>query len=176
MVTPPPAQGPTADMQRAVEQTSKVRALPQLPADTHDHVNALANAQDEGELVGRTVTMLIYFSEFEDWRDFTEQVLTFVRNGNKKGTLEYLKAFFDGLAAIHMIDPTLGERIRRAVGDHFEDIQAQLQDLPLGGDEITADDLLAGEDDDGPGEDDDDPGDPDDDPGEGDGGDEGDGE
>ncbi len=184
VVTPPPQpQVPlqsvpqpqqTHATQQVAERAPAARQLPQVPANTYEHINALAAAKDEGELVGKTVTLLIYFSEFEDWRPFTEQVLSFARDGNKQGTLEYLHAFFSGLAGIHMIDASLGAKILGAVGAHFEVLQAQLGDFSLEGDgQVTADDLLAGEEgDDDPGEDpgegDDDPGEDDGDPGEGD--------
>jgi hypothetical protein len=143
----PPNQQPqltTHQVQQAAERTiARTGKLPQLPANTHEHINSLATAKDEGELVGRTVQMLIYFAEFDDWRDFTEQLLGAVRNGNKGMAIEYLSAFFEGLAAIHLIDPTLAKTTVKAVHDHFGDIKAHLAELPLDGDEvITGEDLI----------------------------------
>jgi hypothetical protein len=168
-----PAVAPVPqEAQRAAEEQATERKLPQLPANTYEHVNALAEAKDEAELVSRTVTMLIYFSEFADWRGFTEQLLGFVRDGNKEGTLEYLSAFFEGLVAIHLIDPVLSKRVIAGVGSHFAVIRSQLGDFPLEGDDtITGDDLLGDEGDDDLGEGDDDLGEGDDDPGEDTGGD-----
>jgi hypothetical protein len=54
-----------------------------------------------------------------------------------------LSAFFEGLAAIHLIDPTLAKTTVKAVHDHFGDIKAHLAELPLDGDEvITGEDLI----------------------------------
>jgi hypothetical protein len=126
---------------RTIARTGR---LPQLPSDTHEHVNGLATAEDEGQLVGRTVQLLIYFAEFEDWRPFSEQLLGFVRDGNKSGALEYLTAFFDGLSAIHLIDPTLAQKVVRTVGKHFDVVVKQMSDFGLSKDEeITSDSLMA---------------------------------
>lgn len=140
-----PAAGQTSEeVQRAAERTiARTGKLPQLPANTHEHINQIATAKDEGELVGRTVQMLIYFAEFEDWRGFTESILGFVRDGNKGETAKYLTAFFEGLAAIHLIDPTLGKSVVQAMMTNFDVIQTQLKELPLQGDaEVTGDGLL----------------------------------
>jgi hypothetical protein len=144
-------QVPNEAVQRAAEQQiARSRKLPELPANTYEHVSNLANAQDEGALVGATVTMLIYFAEFEDWRPFSETVLGLAREGNKQGTLEYLTAFFDGLSEIHMIDPTLSKKILAAIDAHFEVLKTQLSDLGLARDELlTGDDLLGDEEGDG---------------------------
>jgi hypothetical protein len=140
-----PPGGPTpAQVQEAADRTvARMGRLPQLPSLTSDHINELANAADDGELVGKTVAMLIYFAEFEDWRPFSEQLLGFVRDGNKRATHEYLTAFFDGLAQIHLIEPTLAKKVTRSLIEHFDVVQAQMTDLPLEGDEeVTGDDLL----------------------------------
>lgn len=154
MPAPPPAgtptavqpQVPNAAAQRAAElEIARTRKLPELPANTYEHINNLASAGDEGALVGATVTMLIYFAEFEDWRQFSETVLGLARDGNKQGTLEYLTAFFDGLAEIHMIDPTLSKKILAAIAAHFGVLKSQLSDIGLASDELlTGEDLIAG--------------------------------
>lgn len=142
-----PVAPPTETQQRAADQEiARTRKLPELPANTYEHVNNLANAPDEGALVGATVTMLIYFAEFEDWRQFSEMTLGLARDGNKAGTLEYLKAFFEGLAEIHMIDPTLSKKILGSIDAHFEVLQAQLSDIGLEGDgDVTGESLLSDE-------------------------------
>lgn len=152
-VEPAAPQGATPDqVQQAVDNTvARTGKLPQLPDLTAEHINRLANAADEGDLVGKTISMLIYFAEYEDWRGFSEQLLGFLRDGNKRGTAQYLTAFFDGLAQIHLIDPTLAKRVVKALMDHFETVQAQMTDVPLESDgEITGDDLLATDGDDDP--------------------------
>lgn len=143
--------GPTAaDVQAAaesyVQRTGK--PLPELPALTMEHIQNLATAADEGELVGKTVAMLIYFAEFDDWRAFSEQLLTFVRNGNKGATREYVTAFFDGLAEIHMIEPSLAKQVVTSLITHFDAVKQQLLEFSAGSDgEITGEDLMAAQED-----------------------------
>ena len=142
---PPIQAAPTTEeVQQAAERTiARTGRLPQLPANTHEHINNIAASKDDGELVGRTIQMLIYFAEFEDWRGFTEQLLGFVRDGNKSEAAKFLTAFFDGMAAIHLIDPTLGRKAVRAVMENFDTIRGQMKDFPLQTDEkITGDVLL----------------------------------
>lgn len=197
MITPPPTTpsplesvgGPpvpiavpspiTDDQQRRAEAAAQQRQLPQLPSDTHTHINHIAAAQDDAERVERTVRLLIYFSEFSEWRVFVEQLLGYIRDGNREGTMQYLGAFMEGFATIHLVDPTLGKEILRTMDEHFGTLQDQLRDFELAGDRmVTGEDLLqppegvvvpidgAREDADDPGENDDDPGEEDDDPGE----------
>jgi hypothetical protein len=150
---PVPATGPAPSVpseatQRAAEQQlAQSRKFPELPANTYEHVQNLANASDEAELVGKTIAMLIYFAEFEAWRQFSETVLGLARDGNQAGCMEYLEAFFSGMAEIHMIDPALAQKTLAALRDNFEVVQEQLTDLGLEEDELlTGDDLLAGAD------------------------------
>jgi hypothetical protein len=143
-----PSFNPAAQQQRA-EKMAAARGIPQLPANTHEHINRLVMAKDDPDLVQKTVEMFIYFAEFEDWREFMEQLLGFIRNGNKGGALQYLGAFFEGLAAINMVDTQLGRRIVKLIDTHFDAIRGQMSDIHLDGDnEVTADDLLSGEGDD----------------------------
>jgi hypothetical protein len=132
------------EVQEAAEKTiARTGQLPQLPANTHEHINNIAASKDDGELVGKTVQMLIYFAEFEDWRGFTEQILGFVRDGNRAETKKYLSAFFEGLAAIHLIDPVLGQKIVRIMLENFDVIQQQMAEFTAKADEqITGEALL----------------------------------
>jgi hypothetical protein len=141
-----PSQASLEEVQKAAEQViERTGTIPQLPANTHDHLNGLMQAKDDAELVEKTVVMFIYFGEFPDWRGFFEQILGNVREGNKKESLEYVSAFFEGLAQIGLIDPALGNRVISALSEHFVTLQKQLSDLLLSADtEVTADALLAG--------------------------------
>jgi len=150
VVGPYGAVGPSAEQvqQAAAAVVQRTGKVPELPTLTQDHVQALDNAADEGELVGRTVAMLIHFAEFEDWRPFSEQFLGYVRDGNKRASLQYLKAFFGGLAELHVIDPGLAERAVDALMRHFDAVRDQLTEIELDGDgEVTGDDLMAPPDD-----------------------------
>lgn len=146
LVPPVPTEAPdliTDDQQRVAEAMARQRQLPQLPSDTHTHINNIAIAEDDAERVERTVRMLIYFSEFDEWRVFMEQILGFIREGERKDAMKYLGSFFEGLATIHLVDHTLGKEILRTMEEHFEALQTNLHDFELDGDRlITGDDLL----------------------------------
>jgi hypothetical protein len=141
---PPPQRVPSEEVQRAAERVAaRSGKLPVLPANTYEHISNLANAADEADLVGKTITMLLYFAEFADWRQFSETVLGLARAGNKAATLEYLTAFFGGLAEIHMIDANLAKKVLAALDKHFDAVKAQLDDLELDKDKhVTGGDLL----------------------------------
>ena len=133
----------TADQQRAAESAAEQRNLPPLPADTYTHINNIAFSADDAERVERTVRMLIYFSEFENWRVFIEQILGYIREGVRGGAMRYLEAFFEGFSDIHLVTPALGKKILHTMDEHFEALQTNLRDFELESDRvITGDDLL----------------------------------
>ncbi len=118
--------------------------IPPLPALTHEHCERIAQSKDEAELVERTVALLVYFAENEQWQSFSEQLLGLVRGGHKRETVQYLKTFFDALTQIGMITAELNTRILKAAIGNLDTLQAQLTDFPLpGDDEITGDTLMA---------------------------------
>ncbi len=147
-VPPAPATSPspiTGEQLRQAEVAAQQRQspLPQLPSDTHTHLNKIAAAEDDAQRVERTVRMLIYFSEFSDWRVFIEQLLGYIRDGDREGTVRYLGAFIEGFISIHLMDPTLGKEILRTMIEHFGALQEHLRDFELTGDDVvTGDDLL----------------------------------
>jgi hypothetical protein len=125
--------------QRVVRRTGKI---PELPGNTAEHVNNIISAKDEGEQVGKVIAMLIYFAEFEDWRAFSERLLTCVRDGNKVEAMRYLSAFFEGLASIGLFQPEAVPTIVEAVERHFEVVQGQLSEVSTEADrEITPEQL-----------------------------------
>lgn len=139
--TAPPSQEQVQEAaQRHVERTGQ---LPQLPANTVDHLTQIAAAKDDGELVGATVQMIIYFAEFSDWRPFSETLLSYVREGNKRETMRYLSAFFEGLVQIQLFPLDQAKRVIKAMLDHFSTVQAQLADIQLEGDgKVSAQELV----------------------------------
>lgn len=139
-VNPTPEQ-----VQKAVERTIERQGkIPQLPAQTHEHISRIAAAADDADLVARTVELLIYFAESDDWRGFSEQLLGFVRAGDKRSTLQYLRTFFTALTELQMMAPELAQRIFTAVTQNLDALQTQLMDFKLTGDDlVTAEDLLA---------------------------------
>jgi hypothetical protein len=73
-----------------------------------------------------------------------ETLLHQIRAGNKKGTLEYLHAFFMGMAEINVVDRKLAEAVVVALDRNFVELTRELEDISLDGDEmITGDQLLA---------------------------------
>jgi hypothetical protein len=142
-----PSPVPSETTQKVAEQRLAQREFPELPSNTYEHVANLATAADDAELVGRTIAMLIYFAEFEAWRPFSEAVLALARDGNKAGCMEYLEAFFSGMAEIHMIEPELARKTLAALRDNFETVREQLADFGVENDDLlTGEDLLAGAD------------------------------
>lgn len=141
---PPPRSVPpaaTEQVQKAAERVvARTGRLPELPANTYEHVNNILGAKDEAEQVGKTLAMLIYFAEFDDWKVFTERTLGMIRDGRKAEALKYLTAFFEGLAAIDLLTEEAGKGVVQVLGKHFEVVQAQVADLSL-----AADGLVTGE-------------------------------
>jgi hypothetical protein len=134
---------PQQVQQAAANVQARTGGLPQLPAETPDHINGLMLAEDEPELVGRTIRMFIYFAGFDDWRPFMEKLLDHIRTGNKQGTLHFIQSFFEGLAQIKMIDPNLGRAIVIGVTKHFDVVEKELAGIGLANDEtITGASLL----------------------------------
>ena len=147
-VEPPPPTPAVSleEVQRAAERViERTGALPKLPALTHEHITRIAASTTDAELVSRSVALLIYFAESEDWSQFSEQLLGFVRDGDKRQTLQYLKAFFEGLTEMGMMKQELAHRVFKAIVGNLDALQAQLTDFQLPGDEvITGETLLAG--------------------------------
>lgn len=140
---PAPAAVLSDDQGRLAVAAAASKGMPDLPSDTHTHINKIAEAEDDAGRVEATVTMLIYFAEFEGWRVFVEQILGFIRDGDRGRTTQFLTAFFAGFVEITLVEPTLAEAVLKAIDEHFEVVQQQLKDFELEGDrEITGDDLL----------------------------------
>lgn len=148
-VTQAPAFTPTAtaeEQQAAAQRTiQRTGRIPELPNNTYEHINNILTAKDDAERVGKVVGMLIYFAEFDDWKPFTERLLTLVRDGKQEESMKYLGALFEGLAAIGMFPNELVPQAVALLNEHFDVVQDQLAELNTDADrEITAE-MLAGE-------------------------------
>ncbi len=144
---PPPRPTPQVspeEVQQAAQKTvQRTGRIPELPGNTYEHINSILGAKDEGEQVGRTIAMLIYFAEFEDWRQFSERLLTLVRDGNKTEAMRYLTAFFEGLAAIGMLPNEEVLKITSVLARHFTTVQEQLTELSTEADkQVTGEQLV----------------------------------
>jgi hypothetical protein len=137
----------SAEVQQAADRTvERTGRIPQLPANTHEHLNGILTAKDEADLVAKTVALFIYFAEFDDWRGFIEQLLRNMREGNKQKSLEYVGAFFGGLTEIGLVEPSAAKTILATLQKHYDAVKEQLADLQFQSDgDITAESLLAGE-------------------------------
>jgi hypothetical protein len=109
-----------------VQRTGKI---PELPANTYEHINNILTATDDGERVGKTIGMLVYFSEFDDWKQFSETLILLVRDGNRPEALKYLVALFEGLAAVGMYPPQAVAPLMEILNEHFTVVQEHLLDF-----------------------------------------------
>lgn len=147
-IPPPPRNVPQVTTQQAQKAAERVvertGRLPEIPANTYEHVNNILGAKDEADQVGKTLAMLIYFAEFDDWKPFTERILGMIRDGRKTESLKYLVAFFEGLSAIGLLPEESGKGVVQVLGKHFAIVQSQLVDLTLAADgQVTGEQLVA---------------------------------
>ena len=103
--------------------------LPPLPTATHEHLNGIAAAEDDADRVEKTVRMLIYFAEFEEWRPFSEQLLGVAASGDLDGTLERMGTFFKTLSGMGLVETDVGLEVLRSLRDNFEEIVKNLSDF-----------------------------------------------
>jgi len=118
------------EAQRAAQATvQRTGKIPELPANTYEHINNILTATDDGERVGKTIGMLVYFSEFDDWKQFSETLILLVRDGNRPEALKYLVALFEGLAAVGMYPPQAVAPLMEILNEHFTVVQEHLLDF-----------------------------------------------
>lgn len=115
--------------------------LPPLPTNTHEHINGITTAADDAERVERTIRMLIYFAEFDEWRPFSEQLLGVAASGNLEGTLEILGTFFKTLSGMGLVDKADGVETLRAVRDNFDEIVKNLADFFAPDEDVSGSEL-----------------------------------
>lgn len=121
--------------QREIQRTGKI---PELPPQTSEHVNNILTAQDDADRVGKVVAMLVYFAEFPDWKMFSEQLLSLVRDGNRVEAMKYLSAMFEGLAHIGLFPGENHQPLMEILNEHFVTVQEQLLDFSAAAEEQVA--------------------------------------
>jgi len=124
-VTAKPSERPSA---------RPARRLPPLPSATYEHINKIVAAADDGELLQRVTNMLIYFAEFDEWRETTETLLGLVQRGRADRALEILTVIMQGLQVSGFLSPEMVEKIVTTFDKNFDVIQSALQGVPLGDD------------------------------------------
>ena len=129
-----PANGGAQSQQRVSVK------IPPLPSNTYQHVNAIVMAKEEGDQVGKTIGMLIYFGENEGpWKTYAERVLGLIRDGQQREALQFLSPLFESLVQLQMLAPELAHTVLSAFDKHFSVVQEQLAELTLAKDaEVTA--------------------------------------
>jgi hypothetical protein len=100
--------------------------LPPLPANAIDHLNQIILAPDEAGMIEHLIKLVMYLSEFPDWKPFTTEVLKAAQAGNKRETLQFLATAFEGLMAMGLIDRPLAQKVLLAVNKHFADIHKNM--------------------------------------------------
>ena len=134
-----------ADVQAAQQKVQGSGKLPDLPAQTYEHLNNILQAKDDADRVGKTVQMLVYFTGFDAWKPFSEGLLVFVRNGNRQKAMEFMQALFEGLAYVNMFPAENVMPLMELLNENFVTVQEQLidftaeseQQAPLTGEELT---------------------------------------
>lgn len=139
---PVPAQRPLQVVQppkpAAVEaQAAPVQAeaapavrLPELPANTGEHVKAIIEATNDAELVERAVRMIVYFAEFPEWRPIAEMLLGLIQRGEKQAALQLLAGLFTGLAQTGVLPARKAQELIRMFNQYFDEIRAEVAELP----------------------------------------------
>lgn len=123
-----------AAAQQEIQRTGKI---PELPANTYEHVNNILSAPDDGDRLGKTITLLMYFAEFPDWKPFSENLLSLVRNGDRAQAMKYLVALFEGLAAIGMFPAENIAPLMEILNEHFVTLQEQMMEFVAAAEEHT---------------------------------------
>ena len=117
-------------VQQAAQQTvRRTGKIPELPANTYEHINNILTAQDDGERVGKTIGMLVYFAGFDDWKPFSERLILCVREGNRGEAMRYLSALFEGFGEIGMFPVDKVAPLMELLNEHFVIVQEHLLDF-----------------------------------------------
>jgi hypothetical protein len=95
-----------------------------LPPKIGDYVNEIVSAKDDAALVQAMVELVYYLTEPEAGllKRYGDLIVGLIKAGNKDKTLEYVKALFDGLRGLGLVDQTLCDRVLPALAAHFEDV------------------------------------------------------
>lgn len=120
----------TPEQEAAVQRVAKRTGgrMPQLPSGIADHINALLEAPEEADLVERTIRMLFYLGDLEDWKVFSDTVMGLIREGDKENAFAFLSEFFNGLQDIGLVSPNLVVSVIQAFDTHFEMIVGMAQE------------------------------------------------
>lgn len=141
---PPPAPAsPQAQVQQPPQAPRNPRQIPPLPSHTHDHVNAIVAADNEGDRVGKTIGLLIYLAENDGpWKNYAERVMGLMRDDKKIDALQFLAPLFESFVQLQMIDIGVAQATLQAFDKHFSTVRDQLAELELAKDrEATGESL-----------------------------------
>lgn len=105
--------------------------IPPLPAGTGEHVKGLMEAKDDGELMGKTVQMLIYFAEFPEWAPMAEMLLSTIGAGEKDKAINIVRNVFTGFASMRIMPQELAVRVCQSFINNFEVIRSQVLEMNL---------------------------------------------
>lgn len=117
-----PPQGPRLVPVPPVEE----QMMPPLPANTADHVTAIADAKDDAGIIEATLRMLVYLSGFDDWRPYTEQLLGAAQEGESREMLQYLASLLEVFVKTNLMNVELAKRVLKAVQENLDLIHADL--------------------------------------------------
>jgi hypothetical protein len=109
-----------AAVERARAQTGG--RLPQLPPDIADYINNIVAADDDGALAESVIRLLQYLGELPDWERFANTAFALMQNGQKEQSLQFIQAFFEGLATIQLVLPEVVTNVVRVFNEHFEEV------------------------------------------------------
>lgn len=129
----------------AQQEIQRTGQIPELPANTYEHINNILEAKDDAERIGKLVNMIVYFAEFEVWKPFSERLLTLVRDGNRREAMRWFSALFEGFIALGMFPPENLQPMMEVLNEHFSVVQEQMMEFSAAAEEqadVTGADLV----------------------------------
>jgi hypothetical protein len=126
------------------EEKNNASALPQLPPQTREFLDAIDKAPDETVRARVFVDFLLYFQSDESTKAFAETVIRNIREGNRAKALRNLHELFNMFVAEGIMTTTAAGATLKLLNTHAEEFEKVFAEVVLEGDnEVTRESLLA---------------------------------
>lgn len=97
-----------------------------LPTRITDFLNGYVEANDDAGLVQTTIELIFGLAEDEQWRPYSEVILSFIVQNDRAKFMHYMSSLFTALRQTNLLDDALAANITNALQQHFDTIVAEV--------------------------------------------------
>lgn len=117
---------PAASVEQVNIPVTEGQQIP-LPAHITDHLNGYIAAQTDADLVRTTIELIFSLAEDEQWRPYSEVIVSFILQNDRVRFMHYMGSMFTALRTTNLLEAELAHKIMSALQAHFDTIVAETQ-------------------------------------------------